>query len=34
MSKRLEQLSKVHSEAYLLFSKKNQDYGDAIAKMG
>ena len=31
---RLEQLQCIQKEAFELFSKKNQDYGDAFAKFG
>ncbi len=31
---RLEQLAAIQKEAYELFAKKNQDYGDAFAKFG
>lgn len=33
-NKRVEQMSKVQTEALDLFKKKNQDYGDAFAKYG
>ena len=33
-SNRLNQLSNVQEEAYNLFQKKNQDYGDAFATYG
>ena len=31
---RVEQLSKIQSEAFELFTRKNTDYGDAFAKYG
>jgi hypothetical protein len=31
---RVEQLKTIQSEALLLFTKKNADYGDAFAKFG
>ena len=34
MSNRVEQLKTVQNEALELFSKKNQDYGDAFATYG
>ena len=33
-NKRVDQMSKVQTEALDLFKKKNQDYGDAFAKYG
>jgi len=32
--KRIVQIKNIHNEALNLFSKKNQDYGDAFAKYG
>jgi len=34
MSDRKEQYTKVHQEAFELFCKKNQDYGDSFATYG
>ena len=34
MSQRVEQMSRVQSEALELFKKKNTDYGDAFATYG
>ncbi len=31
---RVEQMKKIHNEALELFTKKNNDYGDAFAKYG
>jgi len=31
---RVEQMTKIQSEALELFTKKNKDYGDAFAKYG
>ena len=33
-SKRIEQYKKIHNEAFELFKKKNNDYGDAFANYG
>jgi hypothetical protein len=33
-SKRLEQMMEVQNEAFMLFKRKNADYGDAFAKYG
>jgi hypothetical protein len=33
-AKRLEQMMEVQNEAFMLFKKKNADYGDAFAKYG
>jgi hypothetical protein len=34
MSNRIEQMTKIQSEALELFIKKNTDYGDAFAEFG
>ena len=34
MNNRVEQMIKIQSNAFDLFKKKNQDYGDAFAKFG
>ena len=31
---RIEQMNRIQSEAFSLFTKKNADYGDAFAKYG
>jgi len=31
---RIEQMNRIQSEAFALFTKKNADYGDAFAKYG
>ena len=34
MSKRVEQLKKIHQESLDVFIRKNKDYGDAFSKYG